>query len=205
MADDDRARRVLDGFHTTPHGIPCLWPPFKRYAIEPGSYGRHDALIWPQVNAYWCEALARAGRREDAWREIRLLSEKAVRDVHFAEIYHPDTGAIYGGMQETSKGMRLWRSLPRQTWCATGYLRMWLRGVLGMEFRPDGIALAPWLPQELEFVELKGLRYRDAILTVRVEGHGDVRQTTLDDTEQKTAPFLPAHLRGEHVLRILLK
>jgi cellobiose phosphorylase len=125
--------------------------------------------------------------------------------VQFAEIYHPDTGAIYGGMQETSKGIRLWKSLPRQTWCATGYMRMWLRGVLGMEFRVDGIGLNPWLPQELDFVELKGLRYREAILTVRVEGHGKVRQTTLDDTEQEAPPFIPSNLRGEHELRIILK
>jgi hypothetical protein len=204
VADPERAAKVLANFHTSAHGMTCLWPSFKRYAIEPGAYGRHDALIWPQVNAYWCEALTRGGRHDEAWREIRLLTEKATRDAQFAEIYHPDTGAIYGGMQETSKGIRLWKSLPRQTWCATGYIRMWLRSVFGMQFEPEGIALTPWLPAGLEHVRLDGLRYRGATWNVFVEGHGAPGQVLIDD-QPATRAWLPARMTGEHQLRVILQ
>jgi glycogen debranching enzyme len=205
VADAEQARQVLGHFHTTPHGITCLWPQYERYQTGPGAFSRHAGTIWPQVNAYWCEALARSGRHAEAWREMRVLSERVWRDSHFAEIYHPETGEIYGGLQEDTKakGIRLWRSLPRQTWCATGYVRMWLRVVFGMDFRKDGIAFRPWLPEELTHGELTGLHYRRARLSLRVEGHGALKRFCLDGRDLPE-PVLPDTLEGDHSVTVAL-
>jgi glycogen debranching enzyme len=206
VADDRQARQVLDSHHTTPHGITCLWPQYERYNTGPGAYSRHAGTIWPQVNAFWCEALAKSGRHDKAWDEILSLSGKVWRDSHFAEIYHPETGAIYGGLQEApeAKGLRLWRSLPRQTWCATGYMRMWLRTVFGMEFRNNGVAFCPRLPDELSQVELSGLPYRKATLTVRLEGRGTLCRVLLNEMQLEN-PVVPSTIEGPHHVRLVLQ
>lgn len=206
IADKEQTFQTLDRHHTTPHGITCLWPQYERYNIEPGAFSRQAGTIWPQVNAFWCETLARSGRHEEAWKEIKVLSQRVWRDSHFAEIYHPETGVIYGGVQEDSavKGMRLWRSLPRQTWCATGYIRMWLRTVFGMTFSPSGIAFQPHMPDELSHAEVTNLPYRKATLTIRMEGHGRLRQLLLDGQKANRAE-IPAGAEGDHTVVLILE
>ena len=44
----------------------------------------------------------RAGHQESFEKELYLMAQKAVRDMHFSEIYHPDTGALYGCLLYTS-------------------------------------------------------------------------------------------------------
>ncbi|MEO7002490.1 MAG: hypothetical protein ABI068_11740, partial [Ktedonobacterales bacterium] len=76
-------------------------------------------------------------------------------------LFTPLTGELYGGVQE--KGGVIsdeWRCCPRQTWSATGYLRVILRGVLGMRFEPQGIRLRPRLLAGMQRIELRDLPYR---------------------------------------------
>jgi glycogen debranching enzyme len=151
------------GAHTTPHGIPSLWPDYERYAAAsgPGCYGRHGPTVWPQVNAFWADACSLAGAREAGWRELTLLAEKADRDGHFAEIYHPDTGERYGGEQEATDvaAIRSWRSEPRQSWCASGFVRMVTSVLFGMRPAADGLRFDPWLPDGTDRISLHGLSY----------------------------------------------
>lgn len=125
VADDDQARRIFANVHLTAHGIPCLWPTYSRYA-ERGEYGRHSGPIWPQVNAAWALACVARGREDLARRELVLLAAKACRDGGFAEVFHPDTGEPYGGVQEHHEraGIELYPVLRRQSWCASGFLAM---------------------------------------------------------------------------------
>lgn len=125
VADDAQARRIFESVYLSPHGIPCVWPTYPRYA-ERGEYGRHSGPIWPQVNAAWALACVARGRSDLARRELDLLAIKACRDGAFIEVFHPDTGVPYGGLQEHHErpGMELYPVLRRQSWCASGYLAM---------------------------------------------------------------------------------
>jgi glycogen debranching enzyme len=125
VADDAQARRVFEAVHLTPHGIPCVWPTYSRYA-ERGEYGRHSGPIWPQVNAAWALACVARGREDLARRELISLADKACRDGCFIEVFHPDTGLPYGGLQEHHErpGMELYPVLRRQSWCASGFIAM---------------------------------------------------------------------------------
>lgn len=131
VADNARARRVFENVHLTPHGIPCVWPTYPRYSKH-GEYGRHSGPIWPQVNAAWALACVARGRGDLAHRELDSLAAKACRDGCFVEVFHPDTGLPYGGLQEHHEraGMELYPVLRRQSWCASGYLAM----VAALEF-----------------------------------------------------------------------
>lgn len=123
VADDYHARRIFENVHLTAHGIPCVWPTYPRYS-ERGEYGRHSGPIWPQVNAAWALACVARGRADLARSELDSLAAKACRDGCFIEVFHPDTGRPYGGLQEHHEraGMELYPVLRRQSWCASGYL-----------------------------------------------------------------------------------
>ena len=180
---------LIKNVHTAPHGIPCVWPQMERYAGTPGVYARHSGVIWPQVNAAWCSALTACGERELAFHETELLAEKAFRDKMFHEVYHPDTGLPYGGIQEkgTEKGVVEWASCPRQTWAATGFVHMVLRSFLGLHADEDGLTLSPVFPGGCEEIRLDGLHYRNAVLNLRIRrGASEFRHIPADITGDQT-------------------
>lgn len=52
------------------------------------SFGRHMGTVWPQIQGFWAEAAARAAHADVFGHEFFSLVAHAVRDKHFAEIYH---------------------------------------------------------------------------------------------------------------------
>ncbi len=102
IASPEQTRRIFDGMHITPHGIPLNWPVYPRYAsADSMSFGNHNATVWPPVCGLWAEAAARHGHMKQFAHELKSMADRACRDNQFAEIYHPVTGEIYGGIQES--------------------------------------------------------------------------------------------------------
>jgi glycogen debranching enzyme len=143
IADDVQAKRIFDTVHLSPHGMPCLWPTYPRYA-QGSHFGRHSGTIWPQVNAAWALACQARGRKDLAKLELNLLAKKACRDSEFVEVYHPETGAPYGGLQEELSGKigEYW-VCHRQSWCASGYIAMVVFCLLELEMSDDKVLPAP--------------------------------------------------------------
>lgn len=105
IASAEQADSIFKKMHVTPQGIPYNWPVFKRYASESGTtFGNHNGTIWPAVSALWAQAAADTGRAEPFALELKRLADRGCRDSQFAEIYHPITGEIYGGLQEGRTG-----------------------------------------------------------------------------------------------------
>ena len=190
VASPAQSARVVENACITPNGIPCLSPNFRRY--EALGLGRHSGTIWPHAQAFWGEAAAEY-RPEALERELLALTRNALRNGFFSEIYHPQTGLPYGGVQEEGGVMRAdWRSQPQQTWSATGYLRMLLFGLLGLRFEEGGVRLSPRRLEAVGHVRLTGLRWRGMTIDIEVCKAG---------FDQKTA-FIPwsAGRRAECVI-----
>jgi glycogen debranching enzyme len=212
IATREQARAVFRTQQTTPAGIPCVWPTFPRYESPDGMrFGRHSGTVWPHIQAFWAEAAARHGQEEAFAFELRQLAAKACRDSHFAELYHPLTGAIYGGAQERGGQIATdWTSYTRQTWSATGYVRVILMGLLGMRFTPEGVRFQPLLPQGISRAELRSLPYHDMSLEIVVAGPkspGDSGAVVVGceiDGRAATNAFLPARGSGERRITITL-
>jgi hypothetical protein len=101
IASPEQTKRVLAAMHVTPHGIPINWPVYPRYASPDGTtFGNHNATLWPPVSGVWAQAAAQNGRLDLFALELKEHADRACRDNQFAEIYHPVTGQIYGGIQE---------------------------------------------------------------------------------------------------------
>jgi len=100
---DPRAA-VYKNVHVSAAGIPCLYPSFERYVNpERTSYGRHSGTVWPHIQAFWGQAAARDGQMQLFANELDKLTAHVWRDKQFVEVYHPDTGLPYGGIQESNE------------------------------------------------------------------------------------------------------
>ncbi len=202
IAAPDQADSILRNIQRTPYGIACVWPSFPRYT-ERGGFGRHSGTIWPFINAYWAEAALQYHHHHLFDEEFNNLTTLFNRFAQCAEIYHPLSGEIYGGLQEAGKGESgwEWESCARQSWSASGYLRLILLGLLGLRFTPDGVRFEPYLPPGLRWLEVENIPYRQARLTVRIEGSGQ-RWTTCRVNGQPGEPFLPAQVEGDWFIEI---
>jgi len=188
IADAKRAETVFVNQHVCPAGLPCGWPNLRRYESPDGtSFGRHIGTVWPQIQGFWADAAARAGKVDVFGHEILNLAAHAVRDRQFAECYHPITGEIYGGLQEKQgQGIILWKATSRQTWAATAYLRMVLLGLAGMRFDADGVRFQPCIPKGISHVELRNVSYRSMNLDLTIRGTGTkVKQCLINGREVK--------------------
>jgi len=82
----------------------------------------------------------------------------------------PRTGEIYGGLQEAGSGPdgMQWLSCARQSWTASGYLRMLLTGPFGLRFSAAGINFVPYLPDGMDRAHISGIAYRDCRIDLTV-------------------------------------
>jgi hypothetical protein len=206
VSNPQQSETIFSKLHVTPAGLPCEWPSFPRYDSNDGmSFARHAGTVWPQIQGFWAEVAARAKKPDVFGHEFFNLAKHARRDRQFAEIYHPLTGEIYGGMQEASgKGIILWEATSRQTWAATAYLRMLLLGLAGMRFDTDGVRFDPCVPSGITFVEIQNLTYRNMDLTLTIRGSGTkVTECTLNG-QATEIPFVNASEDGrQHVVIVL--
>ena len=164
IADGEETRSILDHAYVTGQGIPCVWPAFPPYR-ELG-YGRHCGTVWPHIQGFWALAALKGGRGDLFANELYALARHAVRDGQFAEIYHPEDGRIYGGIQEGGGKYLEWRSCEKQTWSAAAYLAMILWGIFGLE--ADGTPGKPFLPEGIAHAGLDGLAVRGKEIHIEI-------------------------------------
>jgi glycogen debranching enzyme len=197
VADADSAARVLRNQHVTDQGIACVWPTFPRYQrAGQDHFGRHSGTVWPHVQGFWALAALAGGRGDLFEFEFRKLAELACRSGEFREIYHPVTGEAYGGLQEGYRKGQVTPSRHRQTWSATAFMGMVIRGLFGMEFRPEGIRFRPAPLAGVKHARLGRLRYRKADLQVRLDLGGSTVKSFRTNGIELAEPVLPAGTEG---------
>lgn len=158
IADDRQATLVLENAKITENGIACVYPSFDRY-LKKGGYGRHAGTVWPHAQSFWARACGKYGYTRGYENELFLMAEKAVRDNQFWEIYHPDTGEVYGGLQGFGKqDISVWGSVPHQVWSATGYLAIIYDQIFGIEVGDKTVTFAPSLPTGVKEATLSGMK-----------------------------------------------
>ena len=206
VAGAEQRAALFRNAQVPPAGMPCVWPSYERYLGPDGNdVGRHSGTVWPFVQAFWAEACARHGQLDAFGSEMLRLAAHACRDLQFAEIYHPVTTERYGGLQEHgSPEPTPWHSCDRQTWSATGFLRMVLFGLFGLRFGVDGVSLEPALPHPLSTARLGSLRYRQMQLDITISGSGcHVGSCRINGTSSARA-FVPATATGVQRIAIEL-
>lgn len=187
IADNRQTALVLENTYVTEQGIACVWPSFDRY-LERDGYGRHAGTIWPHAQGFWARATFENGYVHGFESELYSLAEKAVRDGQFFEIYHPDTGAVYGGLQGFGKNdISLWGSCAHQTWSATAYLSCIYYEMIGAKVEAGKVTFKPYLPTGVNEAVLSGLRIYDTTFDIVIVRGGDhPSEITCDTTNGGT-------------------
>jgi len=80
-----------------------------------------------------------------------------------------------------------------------------LRGIMGISLSPDGMTFAPIIPQKLgSGLRLSGLRYREAILDINIQGSGDKIASFNVDSLRSPANIITPDLKGNHRIDIVM-
>lgn len=170
-------------------GAPTFWP-----FIE-GVPFYHNATVWPFVTAYWAWAAADAGDASVVEHAILAMTRGTALFLTNKENLVAETGHFEGTALNSD----------RQLWSVAGSLAVQYRLLFGLRVDHDRLRFEPVVPGPYRGErELRGLRYRDATLTVRVRGTGTrVRSATLDGRPLVRAE-VPATLRGPHVVELVM-
>ena len=191
IADERQAALVLENTYVTEQGIACVWPSFDRY-LERDGYGRHAGTIWPHGQGFWARGAFENGFVQAFESELYTLAEKAVRDGQFYEIYHPDTGAVYGGLQGFGHNdISLWGSCSHQTWSATAYLSCIYYEMIGAKIEAGKVTFKPYLPTGVNEATMSGLKIGNTTFDIIVVRGGDApSEATYETTENGTVRVL---------------
>ena len=208
VADNDKVKKIIKNHKTTEYGIPCVYPSFPRYNTPDGmEFGRHSGTVWPHVQGFWADAVLKDDRSDLFDKELMLQTENALRFYQFAEIYHPISGEMYGGVQENKgKGIayNYWDCKPCQTWSATAFLRNIYMDFVGLKYRENGIEYVPSGTELADNISLYNLKYRSAVININIIGKGkEIKSFSIDGIESK--PFISNELYGTHNIEIELK
>lgn len=165
LLDKEQRLLVLQHLDLTPYGLPSVSPSFPRNS--PQKPGRHNMMIWPHINAFYAVACARNGIWNEFYLELENMARLAMVNGHgnFYEIYTLD-GVPSGGWQCRA----LWDKKEHQSWCATGYLRLWIEQVFGLNFLRSHLFLLPTGMDDGSECTLSGIRWRGNDITITVRG-----------------------------------
>lgn len=187
VTDQEKASRIISESPVTEFGVTCIYPQIPN--IPP----YHNNGIWPFVQSYWNLASAKVGNEKALTYGLAAIYRPAAMFLSNYENFEADKGDFKGTEINSN----------RMLWSMAGNLAMVHRVFIGMHFQEDGILFQPVIPKEYKGKrELSNFSYRDATLTIIVEGYGNqVKEFKLDGTS-KTNHFLPSNLSGNHTIHI---
>lgn len=187
VASPERRAQVAASTPLVTFGAPVFWP------YIPNMTRYHNGALWPFVNAFWTWAAADAGNTTAVQHGLASIYRPAALFLTNKENMVAETGHFDGTVLNSD----------RQLWSVAGSLATQFRVLFGMRLRPDRLVFAPMVPPSYAGERtLSNLRYRGAVLTVTVRGHGSgVASARLDGRPIDRAE-IPATLTGEHTLEI---
>ena len=188
VASEQQAASICSSVPCQDYGTACFFPNIA----DMSPY--HNDAMWPFEQAYWMNACKKAGNSAGVMHSIAAISRLAA----FC-LTNKENMVIYDGRWQ---GTAINSS--RQLWSIAGNLGIVYTVLFGIDFQPEGLHFAPFVPKEMAGVRrLEGFRYRGAIYDITLEGYGDgIRSFTIDGAEAE--PFLDASESGCHQVRIVL-
>ena len=189
MHDGYHATRITQNAPVTKWGAPIFYP---QIADMP-SY--HNNALWPFVAAYWTLANANAGNEDGVLHGIASIVRPAALFATNKENLTLDNGDITTELNSSN-----------MLWSLSGNIALVQRLLFGIKYTEDGIYFDPFIPKALADTRtLSGLRYRDAILNITVEGYGNrIAEFYINGREDDNDFFLPADAKGVQNIRIVM-
>jgi hypothetical protein len=205
----EKANQLIKNTVVSQYGITSVIHDFPRYSKE--LPGRHNNLIWPFINGFFANAALKANDYDTFDHELFGLTHLALDEdkgnYNFREIFNPNSGKPDGGYQDwgAEHPNFHWESCRNQSWSATAYISMVINGIFGLQFKETSLLFNPYLPDGINFIELKDLEYRNAKLTITVKGSGKTIASFSIDGRKQQDPSVESKIKGVHHIEIILK
>ncbi|MEL6863463.1 MAG: glycogen debranching protein, partial [Bacteroidota bacterium] len=173
----------------TEYGATCLYPQI------PGIPPYHNNGIWPFVQSYWNWAAARTGNEAVLNHGLASVYRAAALFLTNYENMVAETGDFLGTEINSH----------RMLWSMAGNLAMVHRVFMGMDFQTDGLHFHPVVPKVYGGEKtLSNFRYREALLSIQVKGHGNQIKTVSINGEAVEKAFIPKDAQGNYEIVIEL-
>jgi len=203
ILEKENARQLIQNAKTSKYGITSIYPDFARYSAE--KPGRHNNIIWPVVNGFFAQSAIVSNNQETFMHEFKGILQLALDqdkgDYNFREIYNPYTGLPDGGWQ----GNMHWNSCKLQTWSATAYLNMIYFGFIGMRLENEELSFSPFLPDNIHYLAISNIHYRNAELKVILKGNGKkIKSFVLNGKKQENSR-IPSSIKASNEISIELE
>ncbi|MBD0777782.1 hypothetical protein HPE56_08255 [Maribacter sp. ANRC-HE7] len=203
ILNKSQASDVIRNAHVSKYGITSIYPDFPRYSAE--KPGRHNNIIWPMVNGFFAKASIIAGSNTNFDFELNALTHLVLDEdkgnYNFREIFNPYTGAPDGGWQCDHQ----WDSVSIQSWSATAYIDMIYFGLAGIRLENNGIVFAPYLPENIHYLQLNDVVYRNSTLNITLLGNGNKIKSFMLNGRQIDDYKIDSNIKGENTLIIELE
>lgn len=188
ITEGENIQKAVANMPVTPFGASCIYPQI------PGIPPYHNNGIWPFVQSYWALASAKAGNETAVMEQIAAIYRPAALFLTNKENFVAETGDFAG--TQINSGIMLWS--------LSGNIALVHKVLFGMNFHIDKLEFHPFVPEALKGKRsLNNFRYRNAVLNLEMEGFGNqIRHFEIDGVS--SAPEIPANLKGEHHIRIVL-
>ena len=189
IADERRAKTVVQKTPTTPFGISCIYPQI------PGIPPYHNDAVWPFVQSFWALAAAKTGNEASLTESMAAIYRPAALFLTNKENFVAGNGD-FAGTQINSSNM---------LWSLSGSLSLVYKIMFGMHYEADRLVFQPFVPQAFQGArQLTNFKYRRAVLDIDLQGFGNVIQTITLDGQPLAGAAVPATLTGRHAVRIVL-
>lgn len=189
VADTNQAQSIVENAPLTTFGVPCFYPQIP--GIEP----YHNNAIWPFVQAYWNLAAAKSGNEAVLTHGLASIYRAAALFLTNYENMVADNGDFEGTAINSD----------HMLWSMAGNLAMVNRVLMGLNFETNGIRFNPVIPEVFGGAKkLENFKYRNAVLTIEIEGFGNKMASIKLDGDELENGFLPATLDGEHTIKIVM-
>jgi hypothetical protein len=189
IADEKKAAQIIASTPVTTFGIPCIYPQI------PGIPPYHNNAVWPFVASYWALASAKTGNEKSVVDAISNIYRPAALFLTNKENYVADNGD-FAGTQINSSNM---------LWSLSGNISLIHKIFFGIEYKEEKVVFHPFIPKSFNGKHsLNNFKYRNAILNIEVEGHGNKIVKFIVDGKVQNKPEFPAELSGNHFIKIVL-
>jgi glycogen debranching enzyme len=189
VANERQANSIFEKSPLTAFGVTCIYPQI------PGIPPYHNNAIWPFVQAYWNLAAAKAGNEAALNHGLAAIYRAAALYLTNYENMVAATGD-FNGTEINSD---------RMLWSMAGNIAMVHRVFMGINFETNGIRFAPAVPSTYTGKKtLSNFKYRNAVLTISVNGTGNKIVSVKMDGKELPDALLPSTTTGTHTIEIEL-
>jgi hypothetical protein len=140
IADENRARLILQHYPLSAAGPPVVWPEQSGIAIY------HNRALWPFVTAYALRAAKKVRHADLAGELVQSLMRGPALSLSNMENFEFLTQQIRFEDGELSGPVI---NSPRQLWSVAAYLGMVENTLWGTALRQGRLTISPWLPGRL--------------------------------------------------------